>query len=87
MQNVWFLSALNNIIMEQENQKYFYFHWKLLFIYFIYLFSPTNPQNKGIIFIQKEVAESPGEDSSFLTPFRLMGHDLKWSISAIMYHS
>jgi len=30
-----------------------------------------------MIFIQKEVAETPGEDSSFLVPLLLIGHDLK----------
>lgn len=30
-----------------------------------------------MIFIQKEVAETPGEGSAFLAPLLLIGHDLK----------
>lgn len=30
-----------------------------------------------MIFIQREVAETPGEDNSFLVPVLMIGHDLK----------
>jgi len=45
MQNLWlrYSPVLNNIVLDQKSQEYFYFHWKSVLIIFIY-FSPQNPE-------------------------------------------
>lgn len=75
---------MSMVFNSMQQHSYRLIHSKVLLllleaaVYFIYLFVYfCHKILKGMIFIPKEATETLSEDSSFLTPLLLIGHDLK----------